>query len=113
MYAKNTLKYGWLEDVKTILFGPSEQLVANDPALKEIRTTADGIACKFISDNESTSESLEQLGLQIEYVGTIIADLIKEGYVPMGSLIHSLLYRNTSFRTIHSINTMDTFHQLP
>ncbi len=87
MYAKNTMKHGWLDDVKTILFGPSEKLVANNPELgkemMELCNTGDGIACKFISDNEGTSESLSKLGVQIEYVGTIIADLIKDGYVPM------------------------------
>ena len=87
MYAKNTLKYGWLDDVKTILFGPSEQLVAQDSELAEqvqdLCVAGEGFSCKFISDNEGTSETLSKLGLQIEYVGTIIADLIKEGFVPM------------------------------
>ncbi len=87
MYAKNTIKYGWLDDVKTILFGPSEQLIATDSELasdvRELCKKTDGIACKFISDNEGTSESLAKLGLKIEYVGTVIADLIKEGYTPM------------------------------
>ncbi len=87
MFAKNTLKYGWLDDVKTILFGPSEQLVANDLELakdvKELCASGEGIACKYISDSEGTSEPLAKLGLKIEYVGTIITDLIKEGYVPM------------------------------
>ena len=87
MYAKNTMKHGWLEDVKTILFGPSEALIANDSELanemKEICTMGDGIACKFISDNEGTSEPLSKLGIQIEYVGSIIADLIKKDYTPM------------------------------
>jgi len=87
MYAKNTLKHKWMEDVKTILFGPSEQLVANDPELskevQEICSTGEAIACKFISDNEGSSEPLSKLGVKIEYVGTIIADLIKQGYVPM------------------------------
>ncbi|MFX1582636.1 MAG: hypothetical protein ACFFCJ_10525 [Promethearchaeota archaeon] len=87
MYVKNTIKYGWLDDVKTILFGPSEQLVANDPELasdvSELCTKGEGIACKFISDNEGTSETLAELGLKIEYVGTIIADLLKQDYIPM------------------------------
>jgi hypothetical protein len=87
MYAKNTMKYGWLDDVKTILFGPSEKLVAQDSELatqvQELCTAGDGIACKFISDHEGTSDALSKLGLQIEYVGTIIANLIKDGYVPM------------------------------
>jgi hypothetical protein len=87
MYAKNTLNSRWLDDVKTILFGPSEQLVAQDSELaeqiKELCATGDGYACKFISDNEGTSDTLSKLGLQVEYVGTIIANLIKDGYVPM------------------------------
>jgi hypothetical protein len=87
MYAKNTLKYNWMEDVKTILFGPSEQLVANDPELskqvQEICSAGEAIACKFISDNEGSSEPLSKLGVKIEYVGTIIADLIKQDYIPM------------------------------
>ena len=87
MYAKNTLKHKWFDDVKTILFGPSEQLVANDPELskeiQEICETGEAIACKFISDNEGTSALLAKRGVKIEYVGTIIANLIKEGYVPM------------------------------
>ncbi len=87
MYARNTLKFNWLDDVKTILFGPAEQVIANDPELahemKEICSTGEAIACKFISDNEGTSATLAKLGVEIEYVGTIIADLIKDGYVPM------------------------------
>ena len=87
MYAKNTLKYEWLDDVKTRLFGPSEQLVAQDSELAEqvqdVCVAGESIACEFISDKEGTSETLSRFGLQIEYVGNIIADLIKEGYVPM------------------------------
>jgi hypothetical protein len=87
MYAKNTLKNKWLEDVKTILFGPSEKLVANDPELskevQEICSAGEAIACKFISDNNGSSEPLSKLGVKIEYMGTIIAELMKQGYVPM------------------------------
>jgi len=87
MYAKNTLKYHWLDDVKTIFFGPSEALVAKDSELakdvKELCMAGEGIACKFISDNEGSSKALSKLGLKIEYVGAIIADLIKDGYLPM------------------------------
>lgn len=87
MYAKNTIKYGWLDDVKTILFGPSEQLIAKNPTLakeaQELCTAGESYACKFISDKEGISEPLSKLGVQIEYVGTIISDLIKEGYVPL------------------------------
>ena len=87
MYATNTLKYGWLDEVKTVLFGPSEQLVAQDLELanqvKDLCNAGEAIACKFISDKEGTSDELSKLGVQIEYVGTIISDLIKDGFVPM------------------------------
>ncbi|MFX1491822.1 MAG: hypothetical protein ACFFBU_06145 [Promethearchaeota archaeon] len=87
IYARSTLKYNWLDDVKTIFFGPSVQVVANDLELaqetKKLCSTGEAIACKFISDNKGTSTALTKLGVKIEYVGTIIADLIKEGYVPM------------------------------
>jgi hypothetical protein len=31
MYAKNAMKRGWMEDVKVVYFGPSEQLMVTDP----------------------------------------------------------------------------------
>ncbi len=87
MYAHNTMKFGWLDDVKIIFFGPSEQLVAKDTKLAaeatKLASLGETIACKFISDKDGTSETLSGLGLKIEYVGPIIANLIKEGYVPM------------------------------
>jgi len=30
MYARNVIKYRWLNNAKVVFFGPSEQLVAND-----------------------------------------------------------------------------------
>ena len=34
-YATNTLKNGWLEDVKLMVFGPAEQLVLTNAALQQ------------------------------------------------------------------------------
>jgi hypothetical protein len=41
------------------------------------------IACKFLSDKSGASDKLEELGFNVEYVGSLISDSIKEGYVPM------------------------------
>ena len=41
------------------------------------------IACKFLSDRSGTSDKLAELGFDVEYVGAIISDSIKAGYVPM------------------------------
>ena len=87
MYAKNTIKYGWLEDVRVIFFGPSENLLVGDTdvsaSAKELASFGKPVACKFLSDRDSTSERIESLGITVDYVVSMIADLIKDGYIPM------------------------------
>ena len=87
MYAGNAIKRGWLDDVKVVYFGPSERLVVEDPIIsdqaREIAEAGGSIAYKYISDRDGVSEEIEKLGVQVEYVGTIVSDLIKDGYTPM------------------------------
>ncbi|MHA1965239.1 MAG: hypothetical protein ACXACG_14145 [Candidatus Thorarchaeota archaeon] len=87
MYAKNTIKYGWIENVKVMFFGPSENLLVNDTdvtnSAAELAGLGQPIACKFLSDRDGISERIEGMGITVDYVGTIIADLIKDGYTPM------------------------------
>ena len=87
MYARNVIKYRWLNDAKVVFFGPSEQLVANDEEVankaKEIAVMTDCFACKAISDEKGVSQSLAEAGIKVEYVGDVISNLIKEGYLPM------------------------------
>ena len=87
MYASRTLAEGWMDKVKVIFFGPSERLLVEDEHIaqsaKEICAVEKSIACKFISDRDGISEKTEDIGLEVDYVGTIISDLIKDGYIPM------------------------------
>ena len=87
MYAGRTLSEGWMDKVKVIFFGPSERLLVEDKqiaqAAKEMSNVEKPIACKFISDRDGISEQIEDCGVKVDYVGTIISDLIKDGYVPM------------------------------
>jgi len=87
MWATNALRLGWMEDVRVIFFGPAQNLVFEDDRVKEM---AQGLAeaekpifCKFISDRDGNSEQLDKLGMDVQYVGSIIANFIKDGYVPM------------------------------
>jgi len=89
------LRYAWksttekyLEDIKVIIFGPSEKVIAQDKELQEsarrfMDLGKDIIACKACSDEEGVSDKLAELGIKVEYVGSIIGQAIKEGYVPM------------------------------
>jgi len=88
MYATNALKHGWMEDVKLIFFGPAEDLLLEDPDLQELlmefhRQDQQAVACRFLSDRSGSSEDLKSMGVDVSYVGSMISDLIKEGYVPM------------------------------
>ncbi len=87
-YATNSLKNGWLEDVKLMIFGPAEQLALTNSALQQalqgyMALDDSVLACKFVADQASASEGLANLGLNVDYVGVPIAELIKQGYVPM------------------------------
>jgi hypothetical protein len=87
MWATNALRFGWMEDVRVIFFGPAQNLILEDERVKEmagqIAEAEKPIFCKFISDRDGKSEQLEQMGMDVQYVGTLIADFIKDGYVPM------------------------------
>ena len=87
MYAQNALMLGWLEDVKIVFFGPSEQLIVQDEQLanqvKDIAVSGESFACKAIADAEGFSGEFEKLGVKVEYVGPIISNFIKDGYLPM------------------------------
>lgn len=87
MYAKNAIKNDWLEDVVIFFFGPVEKLMVED---KEIAEKIEGIvdegecyACKAISEREEITEEITDLGVKAEFVGSLISDFIREGYIPM------------------------------
>jgi hypothetical protein len=87
MHAINSLKHGWLEDVKLIFFGPAEQLMLEDGEiqnlLKEYQHMEEtAVACKFIADRDGVSPQIDALGVKVEFVGKMIADYIKQGYIP-------------------------------
>lgn len=87
MYAKNAIKQEWLPEVKLVYFGPSEKLMVEDPDVRDAALEAANLgecfACKAISDRDEISEKLGEMGIKVEYVGSIISDFIKEGYQPM------------------------------
>lgn len=87
MYAKNAIEQGWIEDIQVIFFGPIEKLMLEDEEIKDyaeaIAEQTECVACKYLSDRDEISEDIKQLGVEVDYVGRIISDYVKEGYVPM------------------------------
>ncbi|HKK04605.1 MAG: hypothetical protein P8009_03055 [Gammaproteobacteria bacterium] len=97
MYAVNALKHAWLDDVKLYFFGPAEALLLEDVPLQQYvqeyrKLEGTPRACKFLADRVQPddedldigiSDNIAALGVDVEYVGKPMADLIKQGYVPM------------------------------
>ena len=83
-YPYNAALNRWMEEVKIILFGPSERLVLNDAEVKSrLKEALDSgihvMACKWCSDRMGISEDLEALGIEVLYVGPVISELFKAG----------------------------------
>jgi hypothetical protein len=87
MYGHNAKKKDWMEDVKIILFGPSERAVVRDEQIsskiKDMISQVEIFACKACSDEYGVSTELEKIGVVVEYVGERQSNLIKDGYIPL------------------------------
>ena len=88
MYALNATRNLWMEDVKVVFFGPAQDSITNNLELQELLKkyhTEGGIssACKFIADRDEITSAIDAIGIKVEYVGCIISDFIKDGYMPM------------------------------
>jgi hypothetical protein len=88
LYAYNAVKHGWMKDVKLVFFGPAEKLLTHDSELQKLvmdyqNLNQSAIACKFVADQDNTSQELAELGVKVQFVGEMMSGLIKDGYVPM------------------------------
>jgi len=88
VYPLNAAKKGWMDEVKVIFFGPSEKLAASDAEvqgrIKEIlEAGVEVLACKWCADRMGITEKLEAAGIKVVYVGSVISDLLKEGWASL------------------------------
>jgi hypothetical protein len=88
MYAVNALKNLWMEEVRVFFFGPAQDLLLEDTELQQLLQDYQTheqtpVACKFLADRDGTAQPTAELGVRVEYIGKMISDLIKDGYVPM------------------------------
>lgn len=84
MYTHNSLKFGWWEEVRLVIWGPSGKLLAEDPDLqKEVKEMLDsGIiieACRACADQLGVSDILRSLGIKVRYMGEPFTQYLKEG----------------------------------
>jgi hypothetical protein len=85
VFAANSRRFGWAEDVEIIFFGPSQDLLAEDDEFRELVMNQfenyRPLVCKFIADMKGHTEKMDFA--RVEYVGEIINRLIDKGYTPL------------------------------
>ncbi|MFC1931393.1 DsrE family protein [Chloroflexota bacterium] len=88
VYPYNAATKDWMDEVKVIIFGPSEKIAASDAEvqarLKELlKAGIEVMACKWCADRMGITDKLEAAGIKVVYVGSIISDLLKEGWASL------------------------------
>ena len=82
MYATNSKKNNWWDEVNLIIWGASAKLVGEDTQVQTevMEMIASGVnveACKACSDNFRVSEKLIQLGVNVRYMGEALTEYLK------------------------------------
>ena len=85
MYANGALKHEWMDEVRVIFWGPAQLLIVKDEPLKEYLKKLQDVgvelwACKRCSDDLGVTEKLKDLGIQVEYVGSLVSEMLKDGW---------------------------------
>ena len=84
MYTYNAQNRGWWDDITLVVWGPSAKLLSEDEELQGYmkRIIESGVtvkACKGCSDQYGVSDTLEELGITVLYIGKELTNYIKEG----------------------------------
>ena len=85
MYTSAAKKNNWWKDITFIVWGPSAQLASENKEIGEslVKMKEMGIemlACKACADQYGCSPDLENLGMDVKYMGVPLTNYIKEGY---------------------------------
>ena len=83
--ALNAFKKDWMDEVRVILWGPTEKLAIENNWFKEqikflIDSGLEVYACKACSDEYGVSQQLADLGVNVDYMGRFTVKMLKEGW---------------------------------
>ncbi len=85
MYTLNAKMKGWWKEVCLIVWGPSSRLLAEDAELQEyIKVMKEnGVvlkACKACADRYGVTKNLENMGINVIYIGELFTRYLKKDY---------------------------------
>lgn len=82
MYTLNGKLRGWWNEITLIVWGPSTKLLSQDRGLQDYmkKIIDSGVkveACRACADTYGVSEMLEDLNIDVKYMGEPLTDLLK------------------------------------
>ncbi len=81
LWGTNARRYGWVDEIRFVVFGEAERTLPSDPELFGwVIEAEDSVFCKLIADGMQISADLERQGATVDYVGSTIGDLIEQGW---------------------------------
>jgi hypothetical protein len=81
LWGTNARRYGWVDEVRFVVFGAAEQTLPTNQALFRCVIEAEGTTfCRSIADGLQISAELERQGATVDYVGPAIAEMIDQGW---------------------------------
>jgi hypothetical protein len=85
MYTHAAIRKKWFNGVTLMIWGPSAGLLAADSDLQEkvIAMQEDGVvveACETCTDMLGVTEELEDLGIDVKFLGESLTGYLKKGY---------------------------------
>jgi len=88
MYTHNAKLQGWWDDVQLLVWGPSSRLLAMDGELQDsIRKMKEAgvilTACKACADSYGVSKTLENIGIEVKYMGVPLTEMLKSGWTTL------------------------------
>lgn len=86
MYTLNAKRRTWFDEVQLIVWGPSSKLLSVDEELQAAvaemsEAGVELVACKACSDSYGVSEKLEELGVEVKYMGVPLTEMLKGDWV--------------------------------
>jgi hypothetical protein len=88
MYTYNAKKNGWWQNIRFLIWGPSSKLLSEDKDLQqEIQKMKEVgvelLACKACSDRYGVSEVLQDMGIEVKYMGVGLTEMLKGGWTTL------------------------------
>lgn len=81
LWGVNAKRHGWVDEVRMVVFGDSQDTVMkNDELFNMVQEIQGTLFCRHVAENRGTVEQLENKGASVVYVGEPIAKAIDEGF---------------------------------